>query len=146
MRLSTSKRIRPVSVPLLLCFGLLFMLVAGCSDGLPPLGKVSGQVTLDGRPLPGADVSFVPAKGIQSYGCTDAQGRYQLSFAGPKGRGAGALLGRHRVMISTGNPQAGNEAGPRPPILPPCYNTQSTLTAEVKPGQNQLDFQLKSGK
>jgi hypothetical protein len=144
--MSISKRFCLASLPGLSCFALTLASVAGCSDGLPPLGKVGGLVTLDGRPLAGADVFFVPVGGgIQSYGCTDAKGRYRLSYSGRKGPGAGAILGRHRVMISAGNPQAGNEAVAPPPILPSRYNTQTTLAAEVKPGYNDLDFPLQSG-
>lgn len=123
---------------------LMPAIVAGCSDGLPPLGKVSGQVTLDGKPLPGADVFFVPESGIQSYGRTDEQGFYKLSYVSKKGREAGAVIGKHRVSINTLSPQR-DIGAPPPKTIPPCYNTQTTLVAEVKPGTNQFDFSLKSG-
>ena len=42
-----------------LCVGLA-LLVGGCGDGGPPMGKVSGTVTLDGQPLAGAEVEFAP--------------------------------------------------------------------------------------
>lgn len=143
MHRNNSKPRSLVLASLLLCC-LAMAICAGCDDGLPPLGRVSGQVTLDSSPLPGADVFFVPESGIQSYGRTDEQGRYKLSFVGKKGREAGALLGKHRVMINTLSPQQ-DIGAPPPKVIPPRYNTNTTLTAEVKQGTNQIDFPLKSG-
>lgn len=46
------------------------LFAGGCGSGvaLPELGTVSGVVTLDGKPLPGVTVKFVPANGRTSSG------------------------------------------------------------------------------
>jgi hypothetical protein len=134
---------------LLLCLGgLLLAPGAGCGPTLPPLGRVHGVVTLDGKPVPNADVCFIATDGAASFACTDAGGRYELSYPIRKGKGAGALIGKHRVVINTIRPNDGSlpptVVAPIP--IPARYNSQTTLTAEVKPGDNEINFALMSGK
>ncbi|NLF08523.1 MAG: hypothetical protein GX594_11165 [Pirellulaceae bacterium] len=133
---------------ILICLGLglLFAQCFGCGPKLPPLGTVHGRVTLDDRPVPNADICFMATDGASSFGCTDAEGRYKLSYPLRKGRNAGAMLGTHRVLINTIRPNDGSLPEPQiaPIPLPPCYNTQTTLSAEVKPGENEINFDLKS--
>lgn len=63
---------------------LLGVTLGGCSGGggsVPTLAPVSGTVTLDGKPLAGAAVSFVPQAGTEgagAFGTTDAEGRFTL--------------------------------------------------------------------
>lgn len=50
----------------------LLSLIAGCGRGdLPPLGTVSGTVTLDGEPLPGVIISFKPDEGRVAAATTE---------------------------------------------------------------------------
>ncbi len=66
-------------------------LLAGCSDGGPELREVTGRVTVDGKPVPGAILTFVPtAGGSPSYGGTDNDGNYKLMFTDTK---YGAMVG-----------------------------------------------------
>ena len=114
----------------------------GCG-GRADVGRVSGVVTLDGTPLEGARVTFQPTTGgAPSHALTDASGRYELQYA----RGvAGARIGDHEVSISTldrGNPDADPPRPGRPEQVPPHYNQRTTLTASVRPGTTQVDFQL----
>jgi hypothetical protein len=139
----------PASRLLLLCLGgLLLAPGVGCGPKLPPLGRVHGLVTLDGKPVPNADVCFIAADGASSFACTDAQGRYELSYPVRKGKDAGALIGKHRVVINTIRPNDGSLPTPAvaPIPIPARYNSQTTLTAEVKPGDNEINFSLKSAK
>ena len=53
----------------------------GCSGNNPPLGKVSGRVTLDGQPLAGVIINFKPTEGRAATGTTDADGNYTLEFS-----------------------------------------------------------------
>ena len=74
--------------------------IAGCSSGssdLPPLGEVSGTVTLDGAPVAGAEVTFVPGSGSPSVGKTDGEGHYTLAYVQET---SGAEIGKHTVQIS----------------------------------------------
>ena len=140
----------------------------------PETASVSGTVTLDGQPLEGAMVSFVPSQGRASNGKTDADGNFTLHYTGAI---EGAVLGTHRVMISKWIPdpdyepskeelamfeatvpsgvlessdvemQAETVPMPAPMIdaIPPRYHgTASELSAEVKDAGNSFDFSLTS--
>ncbi len=115
---------------------LLLAMFAGCGQSGSQVAPVSGRVTLDGRPLASADVSFQP-DGAQraSSGRTDADGRYQLMF---KRGQPGALVGEHTVRISVSRELVRN-----PPNIPARYDTQSELRREVKADEeNIFDFDL----
>ncbi len=140
---------RPDTILKLPIFCLLAMGLWGCGGGSdsPPLGTVSGVVTLDDKPLANAEVTFQPDKGRASVGQTDSDGNYTLAYTGSAN---GALIGSHRVVITSAVEAFSDESGEgkdreaRPEILPPNYNTKTTLDAEVKAGANSIDFPLSS--
>jgi hypothetical protein len=75
--------------------GILSMLVAGCGglDLLP----VTGTVTLDGKPVGDAAVTFSPtAGGPVASGTTDAAGHFQLTTTNR----AGVMPGEYTVTIT----------------------------------------------
>jgi len=124
----------------------------GCGGGAetPPLGTVSGTVTLDGKPLPDATVRFKPETGRESIATTNADGQYSLRYTM---EADGALVGQHRVEISTATEGHNESGGPddegtwvegKPESLPPKYNAESELTATVEEGTNNIDFDLTS--
>jgi hypothetical protein len=122
------------------------LLTTGCGGADVPdnLSSVSGVVTLDGQPLAGAAVTFVPPDGRPASGTTDSSGKYSLSY---NDGSDGCQPGLCRVMISTGSSGRENEdgevVGAKPESVPPKYNVQSELTFSVKPNErNQADFQL----
>jgi len=116
------------------------LLSSGCG-GRADLASVRGKVTLDGQPLADAFVVYAPvAKGTTSYGRTDSSGRYEMMFSD---REAGAWIGENLVRINTGDVSSGDRTGPKERV-PAVYNQQTTLKAEVKPGANTFDFELKS--
>lgn len=112
------------------------VLAAGCSrSDRPPLGTVTGTVTLDGAPLANALVLFTPAgPGRTSLGSTGADGTYTLTFLRDI---QGANLGRHAVRITTATEENGGRE-----LLPTKYHAKSVLTAEVVAGANTIDFPL----
>ncbi|MFH1267628.1 MAG: carboxypeptidase regulatory-like domain-containing protein [Planctomycetota bacterium] len=119
-------------------------LAAGCADGGPKLGQVSGTVTLDGQPLAPAKVEFQPqeAGGSPSYGTTDESGRYELTFSLDR---PGAMIGKHLVRITTYRQLSSQDPGgpgELPERVPPKYNANSELIREVESGHNSFDFQL----
>jgi hypothetical protein len=123
---------------------LLAILLAGCGKSGVDLAPVSGLVTLDGEPLAGARLRFQPeaAGGSPSYGSTDQEGRYELSF---KRGQKGALIGWHtvRVEASVEPAEAEGKASLRPQKLPARYNDRSELREEVKADEdNEIDFAL----
>jgi hypothetical protein len=67
----------------------------------PPRAPVSGVVTIGGKPVPAALVTFFPTfEGfggeVIAEGVSDADGRYTLACP----LGAGACVGRHRVTVA----------------------------------------------
>ena len=148
---------------------LLTVCCFGCSGSGTEveLEKVSGVVTMDGKPLADAVVVFTPEKGNPSTAQTDAAGKYELAH---RGNAMGAIPGKHEVRITTGQPptpavdpdadadadvsqletatgigfeEAESEAAKKDPI-PAKYNTNTTLTADVKTGENTINFDLVS--
>jgi len=120
--------------------------LTGCGNNSgPALGQVTGTVTMDGEPLPGAMVSFYPeAGGRSSHGVTDDSGEFLLRFTGMKD---GALVDTHKVKIETGVQLSESETKPnrkKVKQLPARYNSETELTAKVEGGSNTFDFDLQS--
>jgi hypothetical protein len=125
----------------------LFGLAAGCnSEKLPNLGTVTGTITMDGKPLSGANVAFDPVAGgaPPSVGKADADGKYELYYS----RGhKGAPIGEHTVRINTYAERDGDDGRPQiqKETIPARYNVKTELKVSVKRGANTLDLALKSG-
>ena len=117
-----------------------FFCLVGCGgDTGPDRGEVTGRVTLDGKPLPGATVRFHPDQGRASSGDTDDDGRYQLHYTMQK---SGAMVGSHRVRITTA--QEREDGTLTTEHVPSQYNAQTELVREVAPGKNVFDFDLQT--
>ncbi len=143
--------------------GLAIAAFVGCSGATgPQTGRVSGRVTLNGKPLAGANVNFDLLEGKSprvATGVTDAEGRYQLSTFG---QNDGAVLGKHKVWITM--PQAGEAIDPNNPTadyakmmsgaaveakpdtggIPAKYTSKETsdIIREVKAGSNEINIDL----
>ena len=119
---------------------LCFAVGSGCGGdaNLPELGEVTGVVTLDDKPAEGLTVTFEPQDTRPSSGETDAEGRYVLYY-NPDNRGA--ALGEHTVRITELEKEG--EPGAETQLIPPEYNVESTLKKQVKPGPNEINFDLK---
>lgn len=105
----------------------------------PNVAPVTGRVTLDGKPLPKADLTFESLSSRPSSAITDEDGRYELTF---DQFSKGALLGTHLVRITMQIRPL--DPGPRPKPLPGRYNTNTELKVQVVPGENIFDFNLVS--
>lgn len=115
---------------------------SGCGrSDLPELGTVEGTVKMDGQPLAGRQVQFVPESGGRpGTGVTDEQGHYELTYtAGVEG----TKVGSNRVEITTIWPEGEPQPGERETI-PLRYNSKTELTRDVQPGHNTFDFDLTS--
>jgi hypothetical protein len=117
----------------------------GCGGDTPPLGQVTGTVTLDGKPVDAAAIQFEPvSSGLPTaFGRTDSAGKYELWYS----RGnKGASLGDALVRINTFQ-DAGEDSGQkkRPESIPSKYNLKTDLKVEVKRGAQTHNFDLKSG-
>lgn len=131
-------------VNLAVCCTLLAAALAGC--GGPDYYPVTGKVTLDSQPLPNASITFMSESedATAAFGWTDEEGNYQLECGLDE---LGTPAGTYRVHITTyqeGNDQDDPPIPPVPEKVPAEYNIQSKLTAEVKPEENVLNFELSS--
>jgi hypothetical protein len=95
-------------------------------DGGAALTRASCQVLLDGKPLPGATVRYVPERFLgpgfkPATGTTDAAGYAPLVTEGEKD---GVTPGLYRVEVSKKDAQ-GQET------VPARFNTQTTLGCQV---------------
>jgi hypothetical protein len=117
---------------------------SGCGRSGPEIATVSGTVTLDNQPLQGAIILFTPDLGRASRGRSGADGTYELRYSGNE---AGALVGQHKVSISTRSIDEDVKTGKMtqiPEKLPAKYHEKSELTETVGPGSNTIDFVLTS--
>ena len=77
------------------------LLVSGCGgpDGRLETFPVSGTVTLDGKPVPNATVTFVPVERESTrpaFGMTDEEGAYVLTTYQ---QGDGAVAGEFKISV-----------------------------------------------
>lgn len=136
----------------------------GCGEaGPPPLAKVHGKVTRQGKPLTTGSVLFVPAtpkeEGARDYpagGAIGEDGSYELTTLEP---GDGAAVGDHKVVVIS---MTGGAAAPTDfydgsaPQAKPSKSTElksaisakyaapetTPLSFTVKPGDNTFDIDL----
>jgi hypothetical protein len=73
----------------------------GCGPQRPTLVPVSGQVTIDGKPLARGFVRFIPTEGRPAGGKIESDGKFILSTYK---EGDGASLGSHRVQVTSVEP------------------------------------------
>jgi hypothetical protein len=113
----------------------MLLSVGGCSQqgDRPPLGTVTGTVTLDGKPFPNVMVLFKPQEGRAASGLTDSNGRYELEYLY---KVKGCKVGPCTVSFMY---ETGAEGGPP---IPEKYGGKSALSEEVLEGSNTFDFDL----
>jgi hypothetical protein len=105
---------------------------------------ITGQITMDGVPVAQGLITFVPADGkTANASAAIKDGTYKVK----------AVPGSMRVQISspkvTGKRKAYDD--PNAPMIdnleegiPARYNASTTLTAEIQPGANIIDWPLTS--
>jgi hypothetical protein len=137
---------------------LVLMNSIGC--GSNGFHSVEGLVTLEGKPIDGAVVSFspkVPKVGSAAVGTTDKEGRFTLAPLTIGSAAVGAAEGVYSVSISKAEADLGVWDIPTDAVAsaPKTVDVKSSLslayanaatsglTAEVKPGKNKFEFDLK---
>jgi hypothetical protein len=117
-------------------------LFTGCSQG-PATGLVTGEVTLDGKPLEKGHLEFTPVDGQgQTGGIQIAGGK----FSGP------IPIAKMRVKIHAPRVVKGTyQAYPGAPLeddvveaLPARYHEKSDITLDVKRGKQEVKYDLQS--
>ncbi|MGE3638212.1 MAG: hypothetical protein AB7G28_06605 [Pirellulales bacterium] len=139
-----------------LCFASLTSLavLVGCGSK-SDMAPVQGLVTVDGKPVAGAQVLFVSSNHRPAAGETDAEGRYVLSTFET---GDGASIGTYAVTVTARptirvsaagsvGPPTGRQAvqhGAKSPV-PLKYSDAANplISVEVKPGDNDIPLELK---
>lgn len=129
------------------CFLFLvtFVLVSGCTQG-PELGDVTGTISMDGEPVENAYVTFLPMfpEGMELVGKTDSQGVFDVKYSADRN---GVPPGKYQILLSTLD-DIKEESGRNrkvPERFPKVYvNNDSPLTFEVKPGPNDVSFDVSS--
>lgn len=121
--------------------------LAGC--GGREFAQVEGTVTMNGKPVEGIEVLFLPDpekgnKGNTSMGFTGKDGRYQLH--NDRDGKDGTVLGVHRVLLidSYANKDPAGLANAKSRI--PTTYAEAAKTplrdVEIKPGKQRLDFDV----
>jgi len=117
---------------------LLALLLSGCGSSGPETCTVTGTVTWNGSPVPEGNILFTSAdgKGVPDSGRIE-DGKYKLEVK----------PGKKKVAIhaerEVGEVDPIMGARPRRSYIPPKYNVQTELTAEVTPGaKNAFPFEL----
>jgi len=148
---------------------VLILVSPGCKGKPDPykVYTVSGVVTLDGEPIEGTSVTFIPVnagtEAMSASSITDAKGQYNLTTSGCKK--PGAKEGNYNVIFSkvtihemtdeekTQALLASQQGGAMPPSkgakqeIPQIYNVpgKSGFQKKVEPNdQNRFDFPLTS--
>lgn len=120
----------------------------GCSRHA---SRLSGQVSLDGRPLTTGVVTLTPVEaGPSAYAAIGPDGRYSIHT----GAATGLEPGEYVVTVAANAAASGQAAGVElpggkglPPLItPPEYldRARSPLRVKVAPGAQVVDFNLES--
>jgi hypothetical protein len=132
---------------LLLVFPLVVL--AGCGYGSH--APVRGSVTLDGTPVDGGAIVFIPQgdsgqSGQGNAGGEIVGGKYALegAKAPPPGKYLVQIIWNKKTGRQVPSNDPPNTIDETVQVIPAAYNANSTLTREIKAGQNTYDFELKS--
>lgn len=116
------------------------VLVVGCGDKSSSMGTVSGEVTVDGKPLEEGNITFTAPNG-KIYSGKIQGGKYTDVKTEP---------GSNKVQLyeRRPGPKKMSYSGPGGSLqetveegLPEKYNAKSDLTLDVQPGPNTKDWQ-----
>jgi len=121
---------------MLLVLGLMF----GCGGGSPS-GTVQGKVTLNGAPLEGGRIRFIPTAGppvdaeikAGQYSVQVAPGESRVEITYPK------VVGKRKAYDTPDSPMVDITEE----SVPAMYNLKSELKYAVTAGANAKDFELK---
>ncbi|GAB4137731.1 MAG: hypothetical protein Tsb009_05400 [Planctomycetaceae bacterium] len=137
-------------VQLTVCLGLVF-LVAGCGgDDGPVYAKVTGKVTLNGKPVPNGTVLFVPQGDTQGGVATGAIAKDgTFTLVGPSGKGV--PVGKHKVLVQCIEESSGPDSDQNPLegmakcVIPVKYTSEKTsdIIKTVEEGEQTINIELK---
>ncbi len=118
-----------VQTGILTCLSLF--LLSGCGSNLPPIGPLTGTVTMGGKPYANGSLMFTPTNGGRpSVAATDENGKFEAMYNLDT---PGALIGPHTVTFEPGG-EKDSEEDEFKPYAPPKENfkvTPSEITVEA---------------
>jgi hypothetical protein len=127
---------------------IVIILMTGCGSSEPKRYAVSGTVSYKKQPIPNGTITFIIADGGVAGGSAINEGKYEIPAS------SGLLPGKYKVSISYPDPKfqvqetpgdapgiGGQDTRPRD-FLPKKYNSETTLTVEIKEGNNTFPFDL----
>jgi hypothetical protein len=128
---------------------LVLSVLAGCSDGGPPRGSITGKVTVAGQPLKEGRILFKPQAPNHGPAVSAAvrDGAYSLDDSD------GPVLGANRVEVEA-SPNLGfaiddeaafakRQGAPLPANpIPSEFNSKSTLAVDVQEGENVFNVPI----
>ncbi|MEZ6072966.1 MAG: hypothetical protein R3C10_22550 [Pirellulales bacterium] len=120
------------------------VLLGGCGESGPPMGTVTGTVTVDNEPAQTGSIAFFPTDGVSpTAGAAIEGGRYTATV--PVGKSkvevrVSKIVGHQKLYDTPDSPtQAVMEE-----VLPARYNDQTELEFDVSEGDNEKNFDLSS--
>jgi hypothetical protein len=129
---------------LIILVGSCVVSISGCSDGSgPETADAVGTITMDGKPVDGANVIFHPigttTNTLASQATTNAEGRFELSTHIGQGKyKRGVVPGEYAVAVSKLDTSAiAKTYAPPTNLLPKKYSNPETsgLKATVVAGR-----------
>ncbi len=116
------------------------------TEGLQNLQPVSGRVSYEGKPTPGAIVLFLPVDEPDTTyriaGIVDEEGAFEMETSVPEGTRAGVAPGEYLVTISWNKlvDPRDRDSDEGPDLVPSKYKDHKTsgLRVEVVEGTNEL--------
>ncbi len=133
--------------PTSLWFLALTLILMGCGgqSGLEfSTAQVEGTVTYRGKPLETGKIRFIPDGEVvdgkvagQAVFADIKDGKYSIPAA------EGVTVGKNRVKMQVSSAGDGEKIEVVEQFIPDDYNSQSTLSAEIKAGENRVDLDLK---
>lgn len=134
----------PVWLILAAFIGTLVVIAAEQPLATDEIARISGRLTLEGRPLSRHSVVFMePSRGDLAFGVTDKEGRYYID----SWKGGDMTPGRYRAYVRPPrvNEDAAHGEGPlMPNDYPDEYLDVSTTPLEYRIviGENRFDIDL----
>jgi hypothetical protein len=131
---------KAICTGLAICLGIVF---ASCSRG-PAQGTVNGEVTLDDQPLKKGHVNFEAVDGSSpTTGAMIEEGKFTAQV--PTGQmkvmlHATKVVGKRKLYDTPEAPWEDEVAE----LLPGRYNLNSDLKLDVKRGEQNVKYELKS--
>lgn len=130
-----------------LFLAILLSLAVGCEKP-PELGRVTGTVTQNGKPMPEVRVLFVPmpdenGDGVYSDCYTGEDGKYDLIYSGITDEITyGALVATHTVVVE--DSKAEESRGEIAIRIPDRFSSgaRSPLNFTVEPGDNVYEIEV----